>query len=85
LEFTSGKAENKTVKLIPRQADSNIAIEEISNALVAFKVEKKSDREFSVTFLPEEWIDNPENVPYIALKTNFEKERQCGVFINVSK
>jgi hypothetical protein len=85
LEFTVGKAETKNIKLVPHQTSLDIAIEEVSNILPAFHVEKISDREISVTFLPEEWVDDSEKVPYIVLKTDSKKERHCDVFINVSK
>jgi hypothetical protein len=86
LEFTVGKTETKNIKLVPHQAvNSDIVIEEVSNVLPAFHAEKISDREISVTFLPEEWIDDSEKVPYIVLLTNSKKERHCDVFINVSK
>ncbi|MDR2440302.1 MAG: DUF1573 domain-containing protein [Planctomycetaceae bacterium] len=85
LEFTVGKAETKNIKLVPYQTSSDITIEEVSNVLPAFHAEKISDREISVTFLPEEWVDDSEKVPYIVLKTNSKKERHCDVFINVSK
>jgi hypothetical protein len=83
LEFIKDKSETKIVKLIPHNHDSNIIFENFANALAAFKIEKMSDREISVTYIPEEYVGNSDDASYIALTTNFEKERQCGVFIYV--
>jgi hypothetical protein len=83
LEFIKDKSETKVIKLIPHNHDSNIIFESFANALAAFKVEKLSDREISVTYIPKEYVGNSDDVPYIALTTNFEKERQCGVFVYV--
>jgi hypothetical protein len=83
LEFIKDQSETKIIKLIPRSHDSNIIFESFANALAAFKVEKLSDREISVTYIPKEYVGNLDDIPYIALTTNFEKERQCGVFVYV--
>jgi hypothetical protein len=83
LEFIKDKSETKRVKLIPHNQDSNIIFEKIANALAAFQVEKLSDREIAITYIPKDYAGNPDDASYIALTTNFEKERQCGVFVYV--
>ena len=85
LEFTEGKTETKTIKLVPRDDHANIIIENVSYALAAFKVEKLADREIAVTFQPHEWIDDPARIQYVAVKTNYEREQQCAIFISVQK
>jgi hypothetical protein len=83
LEFTEGKLETKTVTLVPREENSDIMVTAVSDALAAFRVEKLDNRRFAVTFLPEDWVDKPGQIPYIVVETNYERERQCRVLIYV--
>ena len=85
IEFSDGKMETKTIKLVPHDVDSDIIIEEAAYALAAFKVEKLGDREFTVTFFPGEWVNDSERPPSVAVKTNSERERHCAIPIFVQK
>jgi hypothetical protein len=83
LEFTDGEPETKTVTLVPRDKSSDITIEDVSDAMAAFRVEKLDDRTIAVTFKPDDWFPYPGDFPYIVVKTNYEGERQCDVPIRV--
>jgi hypothetical protein len=85
LEFTVGKAETKTVKLVPRKVGQSIILESCGSSLSAFKTEKVSDQELKVIFFPEKWIGDPGILSYISVNTNVENEKTTHIGVVVRK
>jgi hypothetical protein len=85
LEFTAGKAETKTVKLVPRKDGQSIILESCESSLSAFKTEKISDQELKVTFLPEKWIGDFGILSFISVNTNVENEKTTHFGVVVRK
>ncbi|MDR3109558.1 MAG: DUF1573 domain-containing protein [Planctomycetaceae bacterium] len=85
LEFVKNVEEVKAVKLLSREADGNIAIASVTSSSSAFEVEKITDKEIRVKFIPNEWIDDPALKPSIVVTMDIPSEMPIVIPIVFSK
>ncbi|MDR1383592.1 MAG: DUF1573 domain-containing protein [Planctomycetaceae bacterium] len=69
LEFIEGKAETKTIRLVPRKKDQ-IIVKLVNCNSPAFFVEKNSDQTIRVTFVSDEWVFDQFLKPKVILDTS---------------